>query len=599
MATDRINVKWKRGILLAVSIALVTGGYLATRGDGTTVFFPFIADAAPDAPVDAAPDAAPGHWQMITIYGPEASVGLDGADGVDVATIDGKLSVTSSWEQSSTVTVSTRTGVDINATWSTRKLVTVTSVEDSRFGDIDGDGSTDVVAGGQGKRVRVWFGPDPFGTNLDVAAATNMQLWMQLQVTPWKSATFTAANATDTITATAHGMYTGDLVRVSNAGGGLPAPLAAGTDYFLIRTGANTAKLATTRALAVAGTAIDLTTDGTGTQTVQGAMRVWACGRGASTKTFTADSTTDQLAITAHGQFTGDGIATVSNSGGALPGGLAAGTNYWEIVVDADHIKLATTQANALAGIAIDLTSNGSGTQTLTPPARMGYFTSGTPRTASAWQFISVASSDWCMSLIQGDFDADGEQDILQSDRRNGQLLKGTRWWKGPSWTKNTVLDVQPFGNSAGEVKFAEVVGANTVMVGGSSSTTENRLWKSVTSNNWTSFTTTEITTYPDNVGQYQGVATCDITGDGTADYVLSHATSSSTTCTTAPCAGIVVWDGLTGAATYVDVDAGQAGAKYDNVLCMDMDNDGDLDILTSEQNTGFGIVWFRNPRIP
>jgi len=82
--------------------------------------------------------------------------------------------------------------------------------------------------------------------------------------------------------------------------------------------------------------------------------------------TFTADSTTDQLTKTAHGLETGDGPVRTSNSGGALPGGLTAGTDYWVIKVDANNLKLAiSSDSNAFAGIAIDITSNGTGTQTL------------------------------------------------------------------------------------------------------------------------------------------------------------------------------------------------------------------------------------------
>lgn len=81
--------------------------------------------------------------------------------------------------------------------------------------------------------------------------------------------------------------------------------------------------------------------------------------------TFTADSTTDHLTATAHGLNTGDGPVQVSNSGGALPAGLAAATNYWVIKIDANTFELATSLSNALAGTQIDITSNGTGTQTL------------------------------------------------------------------------------------------------------------------------------------------------------------------------------------------------------------------------------------------
>lgn len=81
--------------------------------------------------------------------------------------------------------------------------------------------------------------------------------------------------------------------------------------------------------------------------------------------TFTANSSNEQCTATAHGLNTGDGPVRVSNSGGALPAGLAAVTDYFVIKVDANTFSFATSLANALAGTAIDLTTNGTGTQTL------------------------------------------------------------------------------------------------------------------------------------------------------------------------------------------------------------------------------------------
>src|SRR5262249_40623428 len=84
-----------------------------------------------------------------------------------------------------------------------------------------------------------------------------------------------------------------------------------------------------------------------------------------SDPTFTADSATDELHAVGHTLKNGDGPVRVSNSGGGLPTGLLAATDYWVIFVDVDNIKLATSQANAIAGTAINITTNGTGTQTL------------------------------------------------------------------------------------------------------------------------------------------------------------------------------------------------------------------------------------------
>lgn len=70
-------------------------------------------------------------------------------------------------------------------------------------------------------------------------------------------------NATGTITKNAHGLLTGDgPVRLTTVGG-LPAGLAVATDYYVIKTGANTFKLATSLTDALAGTFVALSTDGT------------------------------------------------------------------------------------------------------------------------------------------------------------------------------------------------------------------------------------------------------------------------------------------------------------------------------------------------
>ena len=74
------------------------------------------------------------------------------------------------------------------------------------------------------------------------------------------------------------------------------------------------------------------------------------------------DPVTNQLTVTAHGLNNGDGPVAVFTQSGAIPGGLAAATDFWAIVVDANTIKLATSSTNALAGTAIDITSAGSGT---------------------------------------------------------------------------------------------------------------------------------------------------------------------------------------------------------------------------------------------
>ena len=78
--------------------------------------------------------------------------------------------------------------------------------------------------------------------------------------------TFTAATS-DVCTANAHGYLTGDQVVVSTSSA-LPTGLSVNTYYYVIAVSANTFKLAASLSDAVAGTAVDITGTGTGTQTI-------------------------------------------------------------------------------------------------------------------------------------------------------------------------------------------------------------------------------------------------------------------------------------------------------------------------------------------
>ena len=86
---------------------------------------------------------------------------------------------------------------------------------------------------------------------------------------------------------------------------------------------------------------------------------------GAATTTFTADASTDIITTAGLDDFkTGTRVQVSTTT--TLPGGLSAATNYYVIRVSISTLKLATSLANALAGTAIDITSAGTGTHTIT-----------------------------------------------------------------------------------------------------------------------------------------------------------------------------------------------------------------------------------------
>lgn len=86
----------------------------------------------------------------------------------------------------------------------------------------------------------------------------------------------------------------------------------------------------------------------------------------ANQKAFTANATTNQLTITAHGYSANQVLILDSDNAGSpgtLPGGLARATPYYVIVVDANTIQLSATYS----GTAIDITDTGTGTHYVHP----------------------------------------------------------------------------------------------------------------------------------------------------------------------------------------------------------------------------------------
>lgn len=80
--------------------------------------------------------------------------------------------------------------------------------------------------------------------------------------------------------------------------------------------------------------------------------------------TFTADDTTDIITYSRYiDPYTRIQVSTTTT----LPAGLSAATDYWTIPIVGSDVtcKLATSYANAVAGTAIDITSTGTGTQTI------------------------------------------------------------------------------------------------------------------------------------------------------------------------------------------------------------------------------------------
>jgi hypothetical protein len=206
------------------------------------------------------------------------------------------------------------------------------------------------------------------------------------------------------------------------------------------------------------------------------------------------------------------------------------------------------------------------------------------------------------MSLRAADVDGDGDMDILLSDRRGTQ--RGCRWLENPGsagvftgpWRNHLI------GGSDHEVMFltvADLVGdeADEILA----ATRDDGLLLFRRAGSIESGWETHAIAMPDHVGTGKGVAVGDLDDDGKQDIVLSCESARGDrsgvmwlSCERSPLEP--AWD--------AHEISGPAGIKFDRLELVDLDGDGDLDVLACEESEpldgkrrGLGVMWYENRR--
>ncbi|MBN1591032.1 MAG: VCBS repeat-containing protein [Pirellulales bacterium] len=217
-------------------------------------------------------------------------------------------------------------------------------------------------------------------------------------------------------------------------------------------------------------------------------------------------------------------------------------------------------------------------------------------RDMAAWRFHSLSPAGWIMSLETVDMDSDGDLDVLLSDRKG--KMRGVRWIENPGpvaasgqpWKnhfvggrKHTVmfLDVGDVdGDGVHEIVAATRNGRILLLRRNLSTTGE---WHTVEIDN------------PFGCPSGKAVRVADVNLDGRMDLV--H-TSNKHKPSEYPA---VSWLDLKSlSADRVEVAThdigGREGIKFDLIQMIDLDGDGDLDLLTCEERDDLGVVWYENP---
>lgn len=223
------------------------------------------------------------------------------------------------------------------------------------------------------------------------------------------------------------------------------------------------------------------------------------------------------------------------------------------------------------------------------------------------WQIEKLADASWIMSLIVLDVDRDGDQDILYSDRKPD--ASGVFWLENPAEaeadagqvkTKTAVWNRHRVGATGVEVMFAASAPQDKNL-----GEQPHRLFVAVKPNliyQLTSNVDARSTWQSEviqvepasRIGLAKGIAVGDLDSDG-QDEILFSCESAN-----APKSGVVYLKLNKSSKKWEMHDvSGQEGIKFDLMELVDLDGDGDLDVLTCEERAsgrGLGVIWYANP---
>lgn len=235
--------------------------------------------------------------------------------------------------------------------------------------------------------------------------------------------------------------------------------------------------------------------------------------------------------------------------------------------------------------------------------AQIGWFQSPkNPRNMKDWIWHPISSATWVMSLFVKDMDNDGDLDIVTSDRKPGKT-NGVRWLEHPGDLKNKEWKNHFISSQGLEVMFMDMAdldqdGLEDVIV--AEYTNQSIVFSKRLDNtglHWKNYTIK----IPEIAGRAKAVRIGDFNLDGNLDIALSTNTLKRDN------AEGIIWMSYKQSPTEAHWEyhsvSGLEGYKYDQMELLDIDGDGDLDILTCEENfgkqsEGLGVIWYENPHI-
>lgn len=224
------------------------------------------------------------------------------------------------------------------------------------------------------------------------------------------------------------------------------------------------------------------------------------------------------------------------------------------------------------------------------------------PRDLSAWRWHELRRAAWVMGIEASDMDGDGDLDIVVSERFDGPQ-SGVFWLENPGKERAATVNWREHRiGLAGEdaLFFAQadidgdglrdVVAGSHVAEGEPQSSLYFLRRLDASGQRWAE----RKIELPAGTA-FKGVNAGDVDGDGKVDLVVSFVKAKGK-----PALLWLSHDGspLDGRWTTHEL-SGVDGVKHDLVALLDLDGDGDLDAITTEEVTNLGVIWYENPTTP
>ncbi|MCB1229407.1 MAG: VCBS repeat-containing protein [Verrucomicrobiae bacterium] len=219
------------------------------------------------------------------------------------------------------------------------------------------------------------------------------------------------------------------------------------------------------------------------------------------------------------------------------------------------------------------------------------------PRDLSRWKYHPLYEAGWIMSIRAEDLDGDGDRDVIFSDRKG----KSTGvWWlenvgQGNGESGSVFAAPRRLGLAEKEVMFidiADVNGDDRLDIAAAIKPDEIAFLfqpEGKASESWkVGFLAGGLDLKRFGTAKAVRVADLDLDGNLDAAITCENAKGALSGCLYAP----IEFDRPV---TLHDL-GGPEGVKFDRIELIDLDGDGDLDLMTCEERDNLGVFWYENP---